>query len=292
MKISFIGTGIMGLPMAKNLLQAGFGLRVFNRTAAKLEPLVALGAETAASPSEAAIGVDVLISIVSRTEDVQQVLLGEQGAVHGASKGCLFIDMSTIDSVASQSMGAELQEQGIDFIDAPVSGGETGAINASLTIFCGGNESSVEHARPVFQALGKSVNHMGHWGTGQAAKACNQILAAGALMGVAEALAYGKQHGLDLQQLVEATRGGAAQSWQLENLGPMMADNDFRPGFMVDLFHKDLSMILAGAEQQMPIAGLAREKFAALQQAGDGSLGSQAMYKAFVSSQTGSKEQP
>ena len=164
MKISFIGTGIMGLPMAKNLLQAGFGLRVFNRTAAKLEPLVALGAETAASPSEAAIGVDVLISMVSRTEDVQQVLLGQQGAVHGASKGCLFIDMSTIDSVASQSIGAELQEQGIDFIDAPVSGGETGAINASLTIFCGGNESSVERARPVFQALGKSINHMGALG--------------------------------------------------------------------------------------------------------------------------------
>jgi len=301
-KIGFIGTGIMGLPMAANLLKAGNKVRVFNRTEAKAEPLIEAGAEIASSPADAAKGAEVIISIVSQTEDVREVLFGasdatktgaaiKSGAVHGASPGSLFIDMSTIDSEETRKIAIELQKLGIDFMDAPVSGGETGAINASLTIFCGGSETNVERAAPILNSLGKSINHMGPVGTGQIAKACNQILAGSALMGVAEALAYGDEHGLDLQQLIKATSGGAAQSWQLENLGPLMAKKDYSPGFMIDLFHKDLSMVLQEAKnkrQKIPITELFIGKLEELQKSGDGRLGSQAIYKQFCSNKNDS----
>lgn len=274
----------MGLPMATNLLKSGHYLRVFNRTTAKAEPLVSLGAELVSTPKEVAQGSDIVISIVSRTEDVREVLLGDMGVVHGASSGCLVVDMSTIDSVATQEIAAELNKREIEFLDAPVSGGETGAKNASLTIFCGGSKNNVERATPVFEAMGKSINHMGPCGSGQVAKSCNQIIVSGTLMGVAEALAFGSARGLDLQALIEATSGGAAQSWQLENLGPLIAKQDYSPGFMVDLFHKDLSMVLADAaskNQKTPITELFVNKLEELQELGDGRFGSQAVYKRF-----------
>lgn len=289
MRIGFIGTGIMGLPMAANLLKAGYPLRVFNRTTSKARTLVEAGAELVESPAQAAQGADVVISIVSKTEDVREVLFGGddyQGAAEGANKGCLFMDMSTIDSEETRRISSDLQALSIDFIDAPVSGGETGAINASLTIFCGGSEADIKRATPVLAAMGKSINHMGSVGAGQAAKACNQVLIGGALMGVAEALAYGDQQGLDLQQLVKATSGGAARSWQLENLGSMMAEQDYSPGFMVDLFLKDISMVIADARNRdfnVPITELFVSKLERLQEMGDGRLGSQAIYKLFCS---------
>jgi 3-hydroxyisobutyrate dehydrogenase-like beta-hydroxyacid dehydrogenase len=285
MKIGFIGTGIMGLPMAGHLLAAGHGMQVYNRTASKAQPLIDRGAVQASSPAEAARGADLVISIVSRTEDVVDVLTGPEGAIQAASPGCLFIDMSTIDSAATVELANTLSAKGIEFIDAPVSGGETGAINATLTIFCGGKAENVERARPVLACMGKKINHMGPGGAGQVAKACNQILVAGALLGVAEALAYGKKNGLDLHQLVEATSGGSARSWQLENLGNAMASDNFDPGFMVELMEKDLGMILDGSpgDINLQVTRATIERLQALMEQGLGKLGTQAVFMTFGS---------
>jgi 3-hydroxyisobutyrate dehydrogenase-like beta-hydroxyacid dehydrogenase len=265
------------------LLSAGHELQVYNRTAAKAQPLVDKGAKSASTPAEAANGAEIVISIVSRTEDVLQVLTGDDGAAQTASTGCLFIDMSTIDSVATENLGKELSAKDIEFMDAPVSGGEGGAINASLTIFCGGEAGNIERARPVLDCMGKKVNHMGPCGAGQTAKACNQILVAGALLGVAEALAYGSKKGLDLHQLVEATSGGSAKSWQLENLGKAISDGNFDPGFMVELMEKDLGMILdanpGGAN--FPTTRATIERLQKLMVEGEGKLGTQAVFKTF-----------
>ncbi len=285
MKIGFIGTGIMGLPMAGHLLAAGHELQVYNRTAEKAQSLVDQGALSASTPAEAASGADIVISIVSRTEDVLQVLLGDEGAAQSASPGCLFIDMSTIDSSATVNLGKELNVKGIEFIDAPVSGGEGGAINASLTIFCGGTAENVERARSVLDCMGKKVNHMGPCGAGQTAKACNQILVAGALLGVAEALAYGSKNGLDLHQLVEATSGGSAKSWQLENLGSAIANDNFKPGFMVELMEKDLGMILDANPEDvnLQVTRATIERLQALMDQELGKLGTQAVFMTFGS---------
>ena len=286
MKIGFIGTGIMGLPMAGHLLSAGHELQVYNRTAAKAQPLIDKGAISANTPAEAARGADIVISIVSRTEDVLQVLTGDDGAAQAATPGCLFIDMSTIDSVATEKLGKELNTMGIEFIDAPVSGGEGGAINATLTIFCGGKAENVERARPALECMGKKINHMGPCGAGQTAKACNQILVAGALLGVAEALAFGSKKGLDLHQLIEATSGGSAKSWQLESIGKDIADGNFDPGFMAELMEKDLGMILAAnpTDENFPVTRATIERLQKLMAQGDGKLGTQAVYQTFGSS--------
>jgi len=285
MKIGFIGAGIMGLPMAGHVLAAGHELQVYNRTASKAQTLIDKGAISAASPSEAAKGADIVISIVSRTDDVLEVLAGVDGAAESASKGCLFIDMSTIDSGATVQLEKELNAKGIEFIDAPVSGGEGGAINAALTIFCGGKAENVERARPVLECMGKKINHMGPAGAGQVAKACNQILVAGALLGVAEAMAYGKKNGLDLPQLVEATSGGAAQSWQLENLGKAIAEDNFKPGFMVELLEKDLGMILDANPEDLnlQVTRATIERLQALMEQDLGKLGTQAVFMTFGS---------
>lgn len=285
MKIGFIGTGIMGLPMAGHLLAAGHELQVYNRTKSKAQPLVDKGAASAASPMEAARGADMVISMVSRTDDVLEVLSGTDGAVQSAPEGCLFIDMSTIDSGATVQLEKDLNARGFEFIDAPVSGGEGGAVDATLTIFCGGKSESVERARPVLECMGKKINHMGPAGTGQVAKSCNQILVAGALLGVAEALAYGKKSGLDLQQLVEATSGGAARSYQLENLGKAIAEDDFKPGFMAELMEKDLAMILEANPEDLnlQVTRAAIERLQALMDQGLGKLGTQAVFMTFGS---------
>lgn len=285
MKIGFIGTGIMGLPMAGHLLTAGHELQVYNRTASKAQPLLDKGATSAASPAEAAKGAEIVISMVSRTDDVLEVLTGTDGAAQSASEGCLFIDMSTIDSGATAQLEKDLNARGLEFIDAPVSGGEGGAINAALTIFCGGKPENVERARPVLECMGKKINHMGPAGAGQVAKACNQILVAGALLGVAEALSHGKKSGLDLQQLVEATSGGAAQSYQLENLGKAIAEDNFKPGFMVELMEKDLGMILDANPEDLnlQVTRATIERLQALMEQDLGKLGTQAVFMTFGS---------
>ena len=292
-KIGFIGLGIMGLPMAENLLRAGFSLNVYNRTAGKADALVAAGATRANSPADAAVGADVVISIVSRTSDVQEVLLGSNEmtapAVNSLKPGAVFIDMSTIDVDATKQMANRLESIGVTYLDAPVSGGEKGAIEGTLTIFVGGDEAIFSKVKPILDAVGKTTTYMGNAGAGQAAKACNQILVSAAVLATAEALNFGREQGLDMHQLIRATSGGSAQSWVLENLGTAMANGHFDPGFMVDLMQKDLGMVMATAKEQglsVSSANLASEHFQTLQHAGRGAEGMQALYRCFDGSMT------
>lgn len=284
--IGFIGIGIMGKPMATNLLKAGFNLRVYNRTGSKLNELIEAGACPVGSPAEAAAGADIVISIVSRTEDVEEVLLGEQGAIKGLETGSLVIDMSTIDVNATRVIESRLADKGAAFLDAPVSGGEVGAIEGRLTIFVGGELEAFKRAKQVLSAMGKTVTHMGSTGSGQVAKACNQILVSVGVMATAEALNYGKSEGLDLHTLISAASGGSAQSWVLENLGTAIADSHFDPGFMIDLMQKDLGMLIEtanGKGNPVPAAELASSMFKALQEKGSGESGMQAIAKAYPS---------
>lgn len=282
--IGFIGAGIMGKPMAANLIRAGFSVQVYNRTPRKLNDLIELGAKPAATPREAAKGAELVISIVSRTSDVQEVLLGKDGAIHGLKAGAMVIDMSTIDVRTTRHMGRHFAEAGIEFLDAPVSGGEIGAIEAMLTVFVGGSQQSFARAEPVFQAMGKTITHMGPVGSGQVAKACNQILVSVAVMAAAEALNYGAAEGLDLNTLISAASGGSAQSWVLEHLGKAMAEGEFAPGFMIDLMQKDLGMLIENAKSEqypVPASELASTLFQQLQDKGLGGDGMQAMAKAY-----------
>eukprot|EP00903_Cladosiphon_okamuranus_P004337 g4335.t1 len=222
--------------------------------------------------------------VLGAGEDVQQVLVGEAGVIQAVKPGALVIDMSTIDVQATRELADRFQQQGVTYLDAPVSGGEKGAINAELTIFVGGAVEAFESAMPVFSVLGKTITYMGPVGAGQAAKACNQILVSAGVMATAEALNYGLSEGLDLQALIQAASGGSAQSWILTNLGAAMANRDFSPGFMIDLMQKDLQMLIASAQQEdipVPVAELASETFGRLQERGLGEEGMQAIAKAY-----------
>lgn len=281
--IGFLGLGIMGFAMAKRLVEAGHSVAVYNRTASKTAPLVALGALHAATPRDAAKGRDIVISIVTDSPDVEAVLLGPDGAVHGAAKGALFIDMSTIAPETARRVGAELGKRGIPFLDAPVTGGDVGAREGTLSILVGGEAAALERARDVFKVLGKRITHCGPQGAGQTVKACNQILCAMNMIGICEALHLARGSGIDPALVVEALTPGAGGSWALEKLGPRIAKGDFAPGFMVDLIQKDLRIVQdAAARLGLPLEGtkLAQALFADNQAAGEGRLGTQAMFKA------------
>jgi len=281
--IGFLGLGIMGLSMAKRLVEAGHRVTVYNRTASKAAPLVALGATQAATPREAARGNEIVISIVTDSPDVEEVLIGKDGAMHGAEKNALFIDMTTIAPETARKVAQTLKARGIAFLDAPVTGGDIGARDGTLSILVGGEKTDLERAREVFSALGKRITHFGPHGAGQAAKACNQILCALNMTGVVEALHLAKRSGLDQAQVVEALSAGAGGSWALEKLGSRIAKGDFNPGFYVDLIQKDLRIVQDAAKPLgLPLEGtaLAQKLFADNQKAGEGKLGTQAMYKA------------
>jgi 3-hydroxyisobutyrate dehydrogenase len=281
--IGFIGLGIMGAAMAKRLVEAGHRVAVWNRTASKADPLVALGARKAASPKDAAKDAELVISIVTDSPDVEQVLLGPEGAVHGAAKGALFIDMTTIAPETALNVGRELKAKGIAFLDAPVTGGDVGAQQGTLSILVGGEKADLENARGVFEVLGKRITHCGPQGAGQTVKACNQILGAMNMVGICEALTLGKRSGIDPALIVEALTPGAGGSWALEKLGPRIAKGDFAPGFMVDLMQKDLRIVqdTAGkAGVTLEGTAVAQAYFADSQRAGEGREGTQAMFKA------------
>ena len=248
-RIAFLGLGIMGLPMAGHLLKAGFPLTVYNRTADRAKDLVQAGARQASTPAKAASGADFVISMVTDGPDVEQVLMGTEGAVHGARPGAVFIDMSTISPETAQNMADALSRHRIEFLDAPVSGGDVGARNATLTIMAGGKQEVFEQARPVFEVLGKRLTYIGPAGSGQVVKACNQAVAAVNLLAVCEALVLAEKNGIDLQAMIHVLAGGASQSWSLENLGPRIVKGDFTPGFMVKLLQKDLNIVLSLARQ-------------------------------------------
>ena len=282
-RIAFIGLGIMGLPMAGHLLKAGFPITVYNRTASRASDLVRAGARQAATPAEAAIGADFVISIVTDGPDVEQVLLGPDGAVHGAQPGAVFIDMSTISPETARNLADRLSLHQIEFLDAPVSGGDVGARNATLTIMAGGKQNVFERARPVFEVLGKRLTHVGPAGAGQVVKACNQVVTAVNLLAVCEALTLAEKNGIDQQTMIHVLAGGASQSWSLENMGPRIAKGDFTPGFMVKLLQKDLNIVLSLARWHglaLPGATLVQRFLEDNVAHGEAAEGSQALYKA------------
>ena len=247
MKIGFIGLGTMGAPMARNLLRAGFELTVHNRTRAKEEALVAAGATRAASPREAAVDADVVITNVSDTPDVEAVVLGEDGAVHGLKKGSVLIDVSTISPSVTRAIAAKLAERGVAMLDAPVSGGSEGAEKGTLSIMVGGEPEVFERMKPVLEAMGKTVTLVGPVGSGQVTKAINQTIIAGTYAAVAEGMAMGLAAGIDLEAAHRALSGGAAGSWVLSNRAQNMIDNRYPLGFRTRLHLKDLGIALETA---------------------------------------------
>lgn len=279
--VGYIGLGIMGAPMAANLLAAGYDLLVWNRTAAKARPLVDAGAQLCDSPADVARrGAQVVFLNVKDTPDVEAVLFGGDGVAAGAPAGTIIVDNSTISPVATAEFAARLAEQDVTLLDAPVSGGDAGARDATLSIMVGGPAPAFERVRPLLESLGRSVVHVGDSGAGQTCKACNQVAAACTLLGVCEAVALARKTGLDPDKMLEVVGGGAAASWQLTNLGPKIARGDHAPGFMVGLILKDLAIVGDTARShQLPLPGAAmvEQLFRSVQAHGGGKLGTQAL---------------
>ncbi|MBS7639752.1 MAG: 2-hydroxy-3-oxopropionate reductase [Candidatus Bathyarchaeia archaeon] len=257
-RIGFIGLGVMGKPMAINLLRAGYPLTVWNRTRSKMDELIAMGANGANSPREVAERSDVVITMVSDSPDVEEVILGPNGVIHGARPGLIVIDMSTISPKVTRKISEELAKKGVRMLDAPVSGGEKGAKEATLSIMVGGPRDVFEECLPIFEVLGKKITYMGPSGMGQTAKLCNQVICALNIQAVCEGLMLGAKAGLDVRKLLEAVSAGAASSWMLVNLGPKMIERDFKPGFKIRHQQKDLRLALElAAELGLPLPGTA-----------------------------------
>lgn len=280
LKVGYIGLGIMGRPCAQNLLAAGFGLTVWARRAASAEPLLAAGADWCDSPAELAARVDVLVTNLSDTPDVEQVLLGPDGAIHGAHPGLVCLDMSTISPFGARAIAAALAPQGVDFLDCPVSGGEVGAINGTLTVMVGGKHSALEQVRPVLEAMGKTITWIGESGAGQVAKACNQIAVGAGVAMVAEVMKLARACGVDPVPVRQALLGGFAASRVLDVHGQRMIDDNYAPGFKAVLHRKDMGIVLDCARQlgiRLPeaerVAGLIEQ----LVQQGGGELDSSAI---------------
>lgn len=255
-RVGFVGLGIMGQPMVRNLIKAGFSLVVHSRTRAAVDAMVALGATAAASRAEVARATEIVITMVPDSSDVETVACGPGGVLEGAHPGLIVADMSTISPAVTRDLARRAAERGVAWLDAPVSGGELGAIAGTLTIMVGGTDEAFERARPVFAAMGQRVTHIGPTGHGQTAKLCNQILAAVNLLASCEALVLGAKAGLDLGKMHEALSGGAGNSWAFQNLGKKILNRDFAPAFKVRLQQKDLRLVSETArELQVPIAG-------------------------------------
>ena len=255
-RIGFIGLGIMGRPMAGHLLDAGYSVTVWNRTRSKMAPLVERGGAAASSPREVAAASDITITMVADTPDVLDVILGPQGVVHGVRPGSVVVDMSTISPVATREIARRLAERDAEMLDAPVSGGEKGAIEGTLSIMVGGKPEVFERVLPVFQKLGRLIVHLGESGAGQVTKACNQLVLSLTLLGVAEALVLARKAGVDPAKVRAALLGGFAQSKVLELHGQRMLDRNFAPGFRTRLYHKDMGIVTeTGRAVGMPLLG-------------------------------------
>ena len=284
-RVGFIGLGIMGRGMAHNLLKAGCALCVWNRTAGRMDELVAVGATAGRDPADVAAQSDIIITCVSDTPDVEAVLAGDEppGVIHGVKPGALVIDMSTISPHATRALAARLAERGALMLDAPVSGGSEGAQRGTLSIMVGGEAEQVERARPVFQAMGKTITHVGGPGDGQMVKLVNQILAVGNALAMSEALVFAQAGGLNLRKTLEAVVPGAAGSWMLANRGPQILNRDWRPGFTIDLQQKDVRLVLDAADQlgvPVLLSSLIFNLYRTLQNDGLGAEGNHALVKA------------
>src|SRR5690349_2338440 len=261
-KVGFVGLGTMGLAMAANARRAGFEVSAWNRTPGRAGELESLGVGILDTPAAVAASSDIVITMVSDTPDVEAVLFGERGVAAGARPGTLVVDMSTISPSATRDFAARLAGQGVNMLDGPVSGGSEGAKKGTLSIFIGGDAADLERARPVLQSLGTTITHVGPIGAGQAVKAVNQVILAGTYLGVAEGIVLALKAGLDVEQVVGALSGGAAQSWVLTNRSGRMKDNDYPLGFKVALHRKDLGIALGMARElgaSLPISALAEQ---------------------------------
>jgi 3-hydroxyisobutyrate dehydrogenase len=292
LRVAFIGLGTMGQGMARNIARAGFPLTVATRTPGKAEAYAgALAAEgrdarAAKTPAAAAEGADVVVSCVPDAPEVEAVHLSAEGTAAGARRGAVVIDCSTIAAEAARGIAARLLEKGLSFLDAPVSGGQKGAAEGTLTFFIGGDAAALERARPVFGAMGRRLTPLGPSGAGQLGKAANQILVANNLMGVAEALSFASRAGLPLAPLHEALTAGAANSWALEVLGKKMIDRDFKPAFAVKHQQKDLAIVLRTARERgtpLPGTALVHQLLTALEAQGRAEDGTQALLTVYES---------
>jgi len=248
-QVGWIGTGVMGLSMAAHLIRAGHSLRVHSRTRARAEPLIALGADWAASPSDAAADAAFIFSMVSMPADVQSVHLGDAGTLRSAPRDSVLIDMTTSTPALAVQIAERARERGVAALDAPVTGGDVGAREARLSIMVGGDEGTLARAEPLLRVMGKTVILHGPAGSGQLAKAVNQILIASTMVGVVEGLAFARRSGLDPHKVLESVGAGAAGSWTLANLAPRMLRGDFAPGFRIEHFVKDLGIALEASDQ-------------------------------------------
>ncbi len=286
-KIGFIGLGIMGRPMALNLIKAGFDLAVHARRAESMEPLAAAGAETCASPAEVARRASIIFTMVADTPDVEQVILGDgksgTAIIDGVQPGAVVVDMSTISASATRSMNERLLAAGAELLDAPVSGGDVGAIAGTLSIMVGGSRPAFERVRPLFEVMGKNIVHVGDSGAGQVCKACNQVVISQTIAGVGEAMLLAKASGVDGAKVREALLGGFANSRVLELHGQRMLDDHYDPGFKCVLFQKDMRLVMEAAHElglALPGAAQAAQLINALVGQGDGELDSAAIYRA------------
>jgi 3-hydroxyisobutyrate dehydrogenase len=292
-RVAFIGTGIMGAPMAGHLLSAGPRLTVHTRTRSRADELLRRGAKWADSPADAARGADVVFVNVPDTPDVEAVILGGRGVVSAARAGLIVVDHSTISPSATRRMNEALGARGATLLDAPVSGGDVGARNATLSIMVGGDEAAFRRVRPLLEKLGKTITHCGPSGSGQLTKLVNQILVSVTNLAACEALTFAKKSGLDPAKTIPALAGGAAGSWQWTNLAPRMAAGDFAPGFMIDLQVKDLRLVMEAAQEigmDPGAVGLVKRLFEAAQAQGRGRQGTQALFA--VVEQTESRPAP
>jgi 2-hydroxy-3-oxopropionate reductase len=280
--IAFIGLGIMGKPMAHNLHKAGHKLIVHARRAESMLPLQELGCVTCSTIAEATAQADVIFIMVSDTHDVKQVLFAEGGVAQGAKPGSVVVDMSTISPTATRRYAARLAERGIAMLDAPVSGGDVGAINGTLSIMVGGQADVFERVKPLFECMGKNIVHIGDHGAGQVAKACNQIVVGVTIEAVAEALTFARKSGVDVAKVREALMGGFAASRILDIHGKRMLDNNYQPGFKTKLHQKDMNIVMQTAQElglALPAAALVMQHMNALMGTGDAELDSAAIMK-------------
>ncbi len=284
-RIGFVGLGIMGAPMARNLIAAGYSLKVYNRSdRPRVQEVVDAGGERVATPKEAASGSQVVITIVTDTPDVEAVILGENGVIEGVEEGATVIDMSTVSPRVTREIAAALKEKGAGMLDAPVSGGDVGAQQGTLSIMVGGEQQVFDECLPVFEAMGRNITLIGGNGAGQVTKLCNQIGVAVANLAMAEALMLAAASDLDVGKVVDAISGGAAGSWQLTNLGPRVLQGDFDPGFMVRLQQKDLKLVLESANDvklALPAVSIAHQYFNIVERMGCADEGTQALIKAY-----------
>jgi len=279
-RVGFIGLGLMGRPMARRLLAAGYGLTVHNRSRGPVEELASMGAFPAGSPREVAERSEAVLLMLPDSAEVEQVVLGKDGLIEGLRAGSVVVDCSTVSPETEVRIAAKLKEIGVDYLDAPVTGSTPAAEGGTLTFMVGGERAAFERVLPILRHLGSRIEHMGPVGHGQLTKLCNQIAVAGNLLAAAEAVLFAKRVGLDPKRVIEVIGAGAASSWQLVNLGPKMVERDFRPGFKAVHLKKDLRIVMEVSERHslpLPLASLAWQMVRSLVASGYGEQGTQAV---------------